>query len=122
MSGYAVRNDLCGWRAVDGGEADPDDLSKTYPDPDTEYYSEYVPAPPVPSKSELNSSALYKRDELLAVASLKISPLQDAIDLGDSTDSDIESLKKWKQYRIALNRIEQQSTFPMDIAWPVSPE
>ncbi|VVO55170.1 hypothetical protein PS870_00498 [Pseudomonas fluorescens] len=46
---------------------------------------------------------------------------QDAIDLGDASDSDVASLKLWKQYRVALNRIEQQVGFPVTVDWPVAP-
>jgi len=48
------------------------------------------------------------RDDLLRTAATRIAPLQDVVDLGDATDSDVARLKRWKQYRVALNRIEQQ--------------
>ncbi|MFA7943103.1 tail fiber assembly protein [Pseudomonas brenneri] len=75
-------------------------------------------------KAELKSvtaNALMKRDGLLAFATLRIAPLQDAVDIDDATASDIAMLKKWKQYRVALNRIEQQAEFPLNIEWPVVP-
>ncbi|WP_224795477.1 phage tail assembly chaperone [Pseudomonas fluorescens] len=30
-------------------------------------------------------------------------------------------LKRWKQYRVALNRIEQQMGFPVTVDWPTAP-
>jgi hypothetical protein len=77
------------------------------------------------SKAELDATiheVLAKRDGLLAIATLRIDPLQDAVDIDDATPDDVAMLKKWKQYRVALSRIEQQAEFPRDIAWPVSPD
>ncbi|VVP17308.1 hypothetical protein PS870_03627 [Pseudomonas fluorescens] len=54
-------------------------------------------------------------------AGIRIAPLQDAVDLGDASDGDVASLKLWKQYRVALNRIEQQTGFPVTVDWPVAP-
>ncbi|MFC3939632.1 tail fiber assembly protein [Pseudomonas gingeri NCPPB 3146 = LMG 5327] len=115
MSGYAVRNDGQGWRAVNG----PEDL---LPD---EWYTESNPPDPVPlppTRDELISLSKAKRDALLSIAANRMGPLQDAVDLDEATVEEVAMLKKWKQYRIALNRIEQQPAFPDDIAWPVSPE
>jgi len=115
MSGFAVRNDGQGWRSVDG-EAD------LLPD---EWYTQSAPPDPVPlppTLGELTLSAKSKRDLLLTAASNRMGPFQDAVDLDEATADETVMLKKWKQYRIALNRIEQQPTFPTDIQWPVSPE
>lgn len=70
---------------------------------------------------ELTNQALIARDGLLAVAALRIAPLQDAVDVDDATPNDVAMLKKWKQYRVALNRIDQQSGYPTEIEWPVEP-
>lgn len=61
-----------------------------------------------------------KKQSLLAEATEAIAPLQDAVDLGMATDKEIVSLKKWKEYRVLLNRVDT-STAP-DIDWPVKPE
>lgn len=61
------------------------------------------------------------RDRLLGVAAIRIAPLQDAVDGDEATDAEIVLLKKWKQYRIAVNRINQQPGFPRNITWPVEP-
>lgn len=62
-----------------------------------------------------------KRDDLLALAGLRIAPLQDAVDLDDATAADIANLKLWKQYRVAVNRISSQAGFPTVIDWPAQP-
>lgn len=78
-----------------------------------------VPIPP--TSEELVVMALAKKDELLTAAALRIAPLEDAVDLGEATDADIVSLKSWKLYRVAVNRVEQQPGFPHEIEWPLSP-
>jgi hypothetical protein len=65
--------------------------------------------------------AVTRRDAELQVAIVRIAPLQDAVDLDDATAAEVAELKAWKQYRVALNRIEQQAGYPATIDWPVSP-
>ncbi|MGF6392178.1 tail fiber assembly protein [Pseudomonas plecoglossicida] len=67
-------------------------------------------------------TALSTRDSLLAIATLRIDPLQDAVDLEDATDEEITALTDWKRYRVNLNRITEQLGFPSDVGWPVPPE
>ena len=75
----------------------------------------------VPTPEEELASALAKRDNLLSVAAIRIAPLQDAVDLEEATAAEVALLKKWKQYRVAVNRIDQQEGFPSDVQWPVEP-
>jgi hypothetical protein len=63
-----------------------------------------------------------QRDSLLSLAAIRIAPLQDAVDIDDATAADVALLKKWKQYRVALNRIQDQAGFPGQVDWPVAPE
>lgn len=63
-----------------------------------------------------------KKDELLKLAAIRIAPLQDAVDLDEATNEEVALLKKWKQYRIAVNRISQQTGYPDNIVWPTMPE
>jgi len=79
-----------------------------------------VPAPG-PTQEQILSSALSTRDRLLALAAIRIAPLQDAADLGEATDADTASLKLWKQYRVAVNRVPDQPDFPNTITWPTQP-
>jgi Caudovirales tail fibre assembly protein. len=88
--------------------------------------SEPTPSEPEPipelTPEEVVSNAAAQRDQLLRSAATRIAPLQDAVDLGgDASDGDVASLKQWKQYRVALNRIEQQTGFPVTVDWPTAP-
>ncbi|WP_323835115.1 tail fiber assembly protein [Photorhabdus africana] len=56
---------------------------------------------------------------LLEQATIKMAPLQDAIDLSIATDNEITMLMEWKKYRVALNRMD---TTVEDIEWPEQPE
>lgn len=67
-------------------------------------------------------AAIARRDELLVAATLRMSPLQDAVDLERATEAEKTQLIAWKGYRIDLSRIEQQDGFPLEIAWPDSPD
>jgi hypothetical protein len=78
------------------------------------------PAPPVPPPPTA-AEALAQRNALLAVATLRIDPLVDAVELDEATPTEIAALKAWRQYRVALNRIEQQAAFPGAVNWPKAP-
>lgn len=70
----------------------------------------------VPGQIEENNVGIIK--SLMAVASAKIAPLQDAVDLDIATEDEIAALKEWKLYRIKLNRIDTTVT---DLNLPVAP-
>lgn len=53
-------------------------------------------------------------------ANQKITPLQDASDLGIATEDELERLKVWKTYRVLLNRVEIANA--PDIDWPQRPD
>lgn len=78
-------------------------------------------APPVPyspTPSERLQANKLDRDSLLGVATLAIAPLQDAIDLKKATTVETALLTEWKDYRIAVNRIDLTVAEP---SWPVAP-
>lgn len=77
--------------------------------------------PPPPTSAELESAAFAKRDGFLFTAGLRIAPLQDAVDLGVATEADAANLMLWKQYRVDVNRVGDQPTFPKTINWPAPP-
>lgn len=77
--------------------------------------------PPPPTLAELESAAFAKRDGFLFTAGLRIDPLQDAVDLGVATEADTTNLMLWKQYRVDVNRVGDQPTFPQTINWPAPP-
>ena len=58
------------------------------------------------------------RDGLLSMAALRIAPLQDASDLGTATSAEAASLLVWKQYRVAVNRVDLSA---QDLSWPAAP-
>lgn len=83
-------------------------------------YADGVFGPPpvyVPTEAEV----LRERDSLLALATSRIAPLQDAVDLGEATAEEEAQLLAWKQYRVKLNRINTQPGFPASVDWPVQP-
>lgn len=86
-------------------------------------YSEGVfSPPPPPSHEELLAAAESQRTNLMAWATTKIAPLQDAVDLDEATPAEVAALKAWKQYRVALNRLPDSAGWPENVIWPASPE
>ncbi len=77
---------------------------------------------PLKTTDELAADARSKITQLIAAASEKIAPLQDAVDLGIATDNETTALTAWKTYRVAINRVPTQSGYPTTIDWPVQPE
>lgn len=77
----------------------------------------------VPEKTheELLAEASASANTLLAVATTRIAPLQDAEDLGDASLLEIALLKQWKQYRVDVNRASDQTGYPMNVDWPAPP-
>lgn len=77
------------------------------------------PAPP--TDAQLIGAAKAKRDDLLAIATDAIAPLQDAIDLDIATPAETALLTQWKQYRVDVNRVQNQAQYPRVIDWPAPP-
>lgn len=46
------------------------------------------------------------KNHLLQMASGKIAPLQDAVDLNIATDDEKAQLAEWKKYRVQVNRVD----------------
>ena len=67
------------------------------------------------------SAAVLERNRLQAEATARIAPLQDAADLEDATEAERVELDAWKRYRIALNRVPLQDSYPKAIDWPTPP-
>lgn len=91
-----------------------------------EYDPDAEPNPPerepVPQPAPTADQVRAQRDGALSFAALRIAPLQDAVDLDDATADDVAALKAWKQYRVAVSRIEQQPGFPGSVNWPEQPQ
>ncbi|WP_213881189.1 tail fiber assembly protein [Pseudomonas sp. dw_358] len=77
-----------------------------------------APVDPVPTAAEILATNTNMRDSLLGTATLAIAPLQDAVDLDDATTDETALLKLWKQYRVAVNRIDLTVASP---TWPTQP-
>ncbi|HER1288810.1 TPA: tail fiber assembly protein [Salmonella enterica subsp. enterica serovar Elomrane] len=58
------------------------------------------------------------KSRLLQVASGKIAPLQDAVDLEIATDDEKVQLDEWKKYRVLVNRVDTSNPDWPDV--PVS--
>ena len=106
--------------AVFSGPQDPD----AYPNlgevnEDDERYISFMGAMSQVQSPTVDITA--KRDNLLALAAIRMAPLQDAVDLGKATDGDIAALTAWKLYRIDLGRLSDQPGYPADIEWPTPP-
>lgn len=65
------------------------------------------------------AEAQRKKQELANQANSMIAPLQYAVDIGEATDEEVNSLRSWKKYCVLLNRIDI-SVAP-DIEWPPVP-
>lgn len=59
--------------------------------------------------------------ELRAVADYAITPLQDAVEIGEATEQESAALVAWKRYRMLLSRVPSQPGFPEAIEWPALP-
>jgi len=74
---------------------------------------------PLPTAEELISQAEDKRSRLRAEADTAIQPLQDASDLGITTDDEASQLLAWKKYRVMLMRLDTKDA--ENIIWPELP-
>lgn len=79
-------------------------------------FAPYVP--PARSPAEILATNKAYRDALLAIAATRIAPLQDAVDLDMATDEERDQLLAWKQFRVAVNRVDLTLASP---TWPGAP-
>lgn len=103
------------------------ELGEAIPAPDGvgigwSYVDDEFIAPPVPepTHAELVAQADAAKATLLAIATSKISILQDAVDLEMATSEETAALTSWKKYRVLLSRIDTSKA--PDIDWPEQPE
>lgn len=73
---------------------------------------------PPPTPEDIFAINTATKKTLLANASAQIAPLQDAVDFGEATPEEEVLLTKWKQYRVAVNRIVLTLPNP---DWPPQP-
>lgn len=75
----------------------------------------------VAASALLSAAVLADVAQRRIVADAAIAPLQDAVDLDDATPTEVEALKTWKRYRVALSRVPEQAGYPSSIDWPALP-
>lgn len=80
-----------------------------------------VPASNTPAPKPTAGEVKGQRDALLALATLRVDPLADAVELGEATEEEADALLLWRKYRVDLSRIEQQPGFPEAVVWPEQP-
>lgn len=73
-----------------------------------------------PSNDDLIREFAIIKAGKLTIAGREIAPLQDAVDLDIATTEEIAALADWKAYRVAVNRADQQESYPR-VVWPLSP-
>ncbi|WP_061324933.1 tail fiber assembly protein [Serratia rubidaea] len=79
----------------------------------------WIDIPPLTAE-QLRAKAARQQSSLLDAAGKVIAPLQDADDLGIATTDELEKLKRWKIYRVQLNRLNPEDA--PNIHWPLAPE
>ncbi|SAK89638.1 Caudovirales tail fiber assembly protein [Caballeronia glebae] len=65
---------------------------------------------PTPDQIKLQNTAM--RDSLLALAKNAIVSFQDAVDPDEANNAENALLKQWKQFRVAVNRVDFTLTSP----------
>jgi len=76
------------------------------------------PQPSVRTTAETLAENTAARNYYLGVAGVAINDLQDKIDLDIATPEEVLPLKQWKQYRVAVNRVDMMLISPV---WPTTP-
>lgn len=74
---------------------------------------------PAPTAEQLVGEAESQKSTLLSLATNKIEPLQDAVDLDIATDDELAQLKEWKKYRVLVNRVD--TSLAPDVVFPKVP-
>lgn len=81
--------------------------------------SEFVEPPK--TDEQIKADIAVEAASLRAKADYAITPLQDAVDIDEATLAESALLKKWKRYRVDLNRLSDQAGYPEVITWPTIP-
>lgn len=81
----------------------------------------WVDSPP-PSDAEIRTRNEALRTHLMKIASERIAPLVDVVDLELATDAEKAALRAWKLYRIELSRMDGLPGYPLVVKWPTPPD
>lgn len=114
---------------IDFGEgityAEIPDIEGNYPSTGWVYDGETYSAPPLSGEEKANqelkliAANTSTKQGLMDEATVRISVLQDAVDLEMATDEESKELPLWKKYRVLLSRIDVSK--PIQIPWPDKP-
>lgn len=74
---------------------------------------------PQPTQEEILAAKEAKRQLLMNSASIAMTPVFLALQLGDATDDETLSAKAWRAYYVALQAVDISVDNP---EWPVSPQ
>jgi hypothetical protein len=108
-----------GWSPEDGSIAiQSEDAQTGWTYADGVFTAPPVPEPEPPTPEQVLAGNIARRDALLAEATLAIAPLQDAVDLEIATAGETAKLKKWKLFRVNVNRLDMTVLAPV---WPETP-
>jgi len=75
-----------------------------------------------PNDAEYLAAAQERMELALRRANSEVVIYQDRVDVDEASDADRAQLTAWKKYRVAINRIPEQSGYPHAITWPVAPD
>ena len=75
---------------------------------------------PPKTHEQYSIEAESQKSYLLSLATQKIAPLQDAVDLDIATEDELSQLKAWKKFRVLVNRVD--TSLAPDIEWPEHPQ
>lgn len=107
------------WREV--GELPDSVTAKRWPGPHHHWTGDDWLLDESARLTEKKAQVLLERDTLMQHAQLRIAPLQYAEQLQLITSDEQAALLGWMRYCVELNRLEQQSGFPMNTEWPAPP-
>lgn len=75
-----------------------------------------------PTDAELLEAVQERQVRELRRANVEVTKYQDRVDVDDASAADVALLRAWKIYRVGLNRLPDQESFPHSLTWPVAPD
>lgn len=75
-----------------------------------------------PTDAELLEAVQERLARELRRANSEVTKYQDRVDVDDASAADVALLRAWKVYRVGLNRLPDQQSFPHSLTWPVAPD
>ena len=75
-----------------------------------------------PTDAELLEAVQERIARELRRANSAVTKYQDRVDVDDATCADVALLRAWKMYRVGLNRLSDQDSYPHGLTWPVAPD